>query len=470
MQVGEEVEEKYYFILSISRRAVNPSTTNELTLGFRDLFKSVVHDGTDIASVEKFNYLKASLQGKALALIASVPFGDAHYDSAWKELCEHYDNPRILGFDYLDKILEFPVSSSGSLSALQSLAARVVDEVTLALFEETLNDEPFPSVTQLLSFVKKRIKVLQTSFGPRRSLNSKVSSAHKYSHSARVVMPILVSNTHPEKCKGERVTQHCPFCESTHSLEKCPKYLVMNVTNRAGFVRSKKHCFNCLKSGHWAPRCQQKGMCCTICKRYHNTSLHSERISWQRNRSSVQQSSSPGQTPRSLAHLQSQITSTTLSSCVNSHSTYLTVLGTALVHVRNSNGSIVPLHIMVDSRSQVSAISSAAVRRLNLPVSPYHGSLFGLSQTPLRRPEGCVLLSLSPLHNSSPVLNTKSVVLPHLTSKLPPVPLPSFIRSSVSHLYMADSGFDKPDFVDLILGVDLFPKIFLGGAESFRGL
>ncbi|KAG8233697.1 hypothetical protein J437_LFUL013349 [Ladona fulva] len=491
MKVAVEVEEKYDFILSISRRAVNPSTTNELTrvdngptpstksrlptielprfsgvfsdwVGFRDLFKSAVHDRTDIAPSGE-----ASLQGTALALIASVPFGDAHYDSAWKELCEHYDNPRILGFDYLDKILEFPVSSSRSLSAMQSfvntfseihtalstinvpdlgefilfrLAARVVDADTLALFEETLNDEPFPSVIQLLSFVKKRIKVLQTSFGP----NSKVSSSRKSSHSARVVTLISVSNTHLEKYKGERVTQHCPFCESTHSLEKCPKYLEMNVTDRAG---------------HWAPRCQQKALCCTICKRYHNTSLHSERNSWQRNRSSVQPSSSPGQTPGSL------------SSCVNSHSTYLTVLGTALVHVCNGNGSIVPLPIMVDSGSQVSAISSAAVTRLNLPVSPYHGSLFGLSQTPLRRPEGCVLLSLSPLHNSSPVLNTKAVVLPHLTSKLPPVPLPSFIRSSVSHLYMADPGFDKPDSVALILGVDLFPKIFLGGgAESFRGL
>ncbi|KAG8226096.1 hypothetical protein J437_LFUL006403 [Ladona fulva] len=94
MQVGEELEEKYYFILSISRRAVNPSATNELTrvdngptpntksclptiefprfsgafsdwVGFRDLFKIVVHDRTDIASGEKFAYLKASLQGKA---------------------------------------------------------------------------------------------------------------------------------------------------------------------------------------------------------------------------------------------------------------------------------------------------------------------------------------------------------------------------------------------------------------------
>ncbi|KAG8229428.1 hypothetical protein J437_LFUL000950 [Ladona fulva] len=126
---------------------------------------------------------------------------------------------------------------------------------------------------------------------------------------------------------------------------------------------------------------------------------------------------------------------------------------------------------MVDSGSQVSAISSAAVRRLNLPVSPCHGSLFGLSQTPLRRPEGCVVLSLSPLHSSSPVLNTKAVVLPHLTYKLPPVPLPSFIRSSVSHIYMADPEFDKPDSVDLILGVDLLPKIFLGeggGRKAFE--
>ncbi|KAG8238867.1 hypothetical protein J437_LFUL017669 [Ladona fulva] len=199
-------------------------------VGFRDLFKSVVNDRTDISSVEKFTYLKESLQGKALALITSVPFCDAHYDSAWKELCEHYGNPRILGFDYLDKILEFPVASSGSLSAMQlfvnmfseihtalstsnvpdlgefilfRLAARIFDAETLALFKETLNDEPFPSVTQILSFVTKRIKVLQTLFGP----NLKASVSRKSTHTARVVMPISFGNAHPEKCKGERVTQ-----------------------------------------------------------------------------------------------------------------------------------------------------------------------------------------------------------------------------------------------------------------------
>ncbi|KAG8236919.1 hypothetical protein J437_LFUL016779, partial [Ladona fulva] len=272
-------------------------------VGFRDLFKSVVHDRTDISSVEKFTYLKVSLQGKALALIASVPFGDAHYDSAWKELCEHYGNPRILGFNYLDKILEFLVSSSGSLSAMQSFV------------------NTFSQIHTALS----TSNVLQTSFAP----NLKTSVSRKSMHTARIIMPISVRNTHPEKYKGERVTHHCPLCESTHSLEKCPKYLEMNVTDRAGY---------------WAPRCQQKG----------------------------------------------------------------------------------------DRRF-------------------------------------CVVLSLSPLHSSSPVLNTKAVVLPHLTSKLPPVPLPSFIQSSVSHLYMADPEFDKPNSVDLILGVDLFPKIFLG-AEGFQGL
>ncbi|KAG8232263.1 hypothetical protein J437_LFUL011750 [Ladona fulva] len=467
---------KILFYSSISRRAVNPSTTNELTrvdngptpstksrlptielprflgafsdwVGFRDLFKSVVHDTMDIASVEKFTYLKAYVGT--------------------------YDNPRILGFDYLDKILEFSVSSSGLLSAMQSfvntfseihtalstinipdlgefilfrLAARVVDAETLALFEETLNDEPFPSVTQLLSFVKKRIKVLQTTFGP----NSKVSSARKSSHSARVVMPISVSNTHPKKYKGERVTQHCPFCESTHSLEKCPKYLKMNVTDRAGFVigllgASRKACVVLFAKDTITLRCIPN-----VILGKEIVLLFSRRCRQVKRQGLL------------------RITSTALSSCVNSHSTYLTVLGTAFVHVRNGNGSIVPLRIMVDSGSQVLAISSAAVTRLNLPVSPYHGSLFGLSQTPLRRPEGCVLLSLSPLHNSSPVLNTKAVVLPHLTSKLPPVPLPSFIRSRVSHLHMADPEFDKPDSMDLILGVDLFPKIFLGGRKLLR--
>jgi hypothetical protein len=247
----------------------------------------VVHNRSDISSVEKFTYLKVALHGKASALIASVPFGEAHYDSAWRELCEHYNNPRILGFDYLDKILEFPISPAGSLSSMQSfvntfseihaalgtlnipnlgefilfrIAARVTDTETLSLFEETLHNEPFPSVIQLLSFVKRRIKVLQTSFGP--NVKDSISRRKSTLTSAKVVLPISVDNTPPGKEKGDPVST-CPLCGLSHFILKCSKY-AMSVRDRAGFVRSKRLCFNCLKPGHRAPRCQQKGMCYNV--------------------------------------------------------------------------------------------------------------------------------------------------------------------------------------------------------------
>ncbi|KAG8231200.1 hypothetical protein J437_LFUL011314 [Ladona fulva] len=86
---------------------------------FRDLFKSIVHD-RDISPTEKFSYLKTALSGDALALISSVPFGTAYYPVTWKELSEYFDNPKLLTFNYVDKLLGFPPIAEASLHNLQN--------------------------------------------------------------------------------------------------------------------------------------------------------------------------------------------------------------------------------------------------------------------------------------------------------------------------------------------------------------
>jgi hypothetical protein len=178
---AEEVGEKYYFILSVFAHVSECPT---------DLFKSVMHEREDISHIEKISYLRLALQGKALVLISTVPFGDVHYVSAWKELNDNFDNPCVLGFSYLDKLLGFSTTSSSQMPSLQlfvttfsemhaapntlnipnlgqfilfRLGARNIDFDTLSRFEETLKGELFPSVCQLINFVKQRIKILHTS-------------------------------------------------------------------------------------------------------------------------------------------------------------------------------------------------------------------------------------------------------------------------------------------------------------------
>lgn len=47
--------------------------------GFRDLFRSLVHDVSELPGVQKLQYLKSCLSGEAAELVANTPLTDAAY-------------------------------------------------------------------------------------------------------------------------------------------------------------------------------------------------------------------------------------------------------------------------------------------------------------------------------------------------------------------------------------------------------
>lgn len=51
----------------------------ESWLGFRDTFKSLIHDNRSIGDVQKFHYLKASVVGEAEEVIGSIELSDTNY-------------------------------------------------------------------------------------------------------------------------------------------------------------------------------------------------------------------------------------------------------------------------------------------------------------------------------------------------------------------------------------------------------
>ena len=56
---------------------------------FRDSFDSAVHNSPSLSKVQKFNYLRAQLQGDASRVIAGLPL----YDNAMELLSERYGQP-----------------------------------------------------------------------------------------------------------------------------------------------------------------------------------------------------------------------------------------------------------------------------------------------------------------------------------------------------------------------------------------
>ncbi|XP_073949686.1 uncharacterized protein [Choristoneura fumiferana] len=65
-------------------------------LEFRDTFKSLIHNNDSIDNINKFHYLRASLQGSAALVIKSLDFKGDNYKTAWELLMSRYNNERLL--------------------------------------------------------------------------------------------------------------------------------------------------------------------------------------------------------------------------------------------------------------------------------------------------------------------------------------------------------------------------------------
>ena len=85
---------------------------------FRDSFDAAVHNSHSLSKVQKFNYLRAQLQGDALRAIAGLPLTDGNYDHAISLLTERYGQSHRIIQAHMRALSEITCPTS-SLSSLQ---------------------------------------------------------------------------------------------------------------------------------------------------------------------------------------------------------------------------------------------------------------------------------------------------------------------------------------------------------------
>ena len=65
----------------------------------------------------------------------------------------------------------------------------------------------------------------------------------------------------------------CQVCDNKHPIEKCEKFLAMNVNERARLGKEKRLCFSCFESAdHQSRDCTRKKRC--DCGKYHHPLIH----------------------------------------------------------------------------------------------------------------------------------------------------------------------------------------------------
>lgn len=127
-------------------------------LEFRDTFTSLIHCNDEIDQINKFHYLRASLEGSAAVVINSIGFSASNYDIAWKLICDRFDNKRLLVQNHVSSLFNLNTISKESSVALKGM----IDQLNKNLRTLESLGEPVQHWDTLLIYIVTRKLSQQT--------------------------------------------------------------------------------------------------------------------------------------------------------------------------------------------------------------------------------------------------------------------------------------------------------------------
>ncbi|XP_008180804.1 uncharacterized protein LOC103308715 [Acyrthosiphon pisum] len=453
---------------------------------YRDIFVSLVHDNTLIGDAQRFHFLLASLKGDALAVVKSIPLSADNYALAWEALSDRFDNKRLLASAHLDKLFAFKPIAHESLPALSSfvntfkknvslikslgvndlasfllfhMGARILDPATMQLFESSTSPSNIPTFDELLQFVQQRCRVLENIKKPSKP-DIIVKPHEKYNARNKVVpkksvFAATTSTSVKSKSRG------CLLCDKVdHRVYQCPKFNDMTVEKRREFVAARRLCFSCMSSSHMLNACSSTGGCRSCSSKRHNFLLHLDN-----DQSSAASKAIPSTSSGPSADKPSSFSG---AACTNS----TVVLGTAIVHIKDAWDQTHSVRVLLDSCSQISAMTSDCFARLGLSKRRFKTDIVGLAQSPVNHVQGVTSCQFSSHFEPHLFPSVDLVILTQITTAMPSTRLPASVRSKYQHLCLADNNFDIPSRVDVLFGADILPSLVRAhaGVEHHPGL
>ncbi|XP_023223405.1 uncharacterized protein LOC111624721 [Centruroides sculpturatus] len=240
----------------------------------------------------------------------------------------------------------------------------------------------------------------------------------------------------------------CPVCKEAHHVFYCPAFQKQNVKTRKVTIKNAGLCFNCFKGNHSVKDCKSTSTC-KHCRKKHNTMLHEDE--------------SPAQVSASNAASSCITANCNTSEVIITHHASETqqktvLLATAVVNVIDSFGTKHKARLLLDNGSQSSFVSEAFVQRTRLPRETGKLRVIGLGQTDSGVTKGIVKLQLQSIYDQFS-LQINAFVLPKLTGILPAVKVNISDWKHIKNIDLADSAFNKPREIDILLGADYYHDV-----------
>ncbi|XP_055584807.1 uncharacterized protein LOC129737670 [Uranotaenia lowii] len=455
---------------------------------FKDLYTSTIHNKPTLPNSQKLQYLLSYLDGEAKSLVNSFTITDANYLQVWERLLERYDKPKYTVFALVKEFLDQPaVTSSSNQVSLQKLVTtsdevirqldamgeayrtrdawlihlllEKIDKGTRAQWAQKIVELENPTFQQFLAFLENRCDALETC----SSFTNSKSSWGEVKKEVRIQ-----TRSTEKKVSSYHTTPHqCSLCSEQHQLYHCKQFLQSTTATRRELVQKSNLCFNCLLPAHSVRNCTSKTSCRNErCKQRHHTLLCQLGDSQESMVRSTFVSSSSNfsiQQPESETQPSTEVSSFKAEINPSETTTKISVLPTALIRLRNRNGSFQLVRAMIDSGSGTTLISEACVSSLGLSRNNARLPVTGVAGAKAGTTKRAVRLEIASRFNDDIVLTTQAYILEVLASPTPCQRFDTKQSHFLRDLPLADPGFNKLGPIDVILGVEVFLPILQAG-------
>nr|CAI5854712.1 unnamed protein product [Callosobruchus analis] len=226
-------------------------------LEFRDIFKVLVDENEDLSPIQKFYYLRSSLGKDASQVIKSLDItaNTSNYDTAWRLLCERFENKNLMIHSHICAIFEHPPLRKESHVELRNLYGentdawdRIIiyiltnkfDPVTRRDWELFKYENELPNMSDINRFLKERCEVLEKL------------------ESNKVEKKSFVKSGSCSFFSNEKSEIRCYFCGKEHTIYNCREFSKLSVESRINEINKKELCLNCFKQSHATENCRAR--------------------------------------------------------------------------------------------------------------------------------------------------------------------------------------------------------------------
>ncbi|XP_063419195.1 uncharacterized protein LOC134702016 [Mytilus trossulus] len=255
---------------------------------FWDCFESSIHFNDTLTPIQKFNYLKAQLEGSAAQTVEGFALTNGNYETAVNLLRDRFGQPSKLIHAYMKALMNLPAPTNDAFS-LRSYGDRLESYVrglkSLGQTPEMYGSLLVPVVLDKLPIdIRKNIArehgrdnlILDNL---RKSITKEIDileAGEGVTDSDRLYATAFFMGTQSHSYKSKFTDTHqktntrtCIFCSGEHYPTERSEVTDANARNQ--IVKQKQLCFNCLGS-HRVAACKSTKRC-KKCNGMHHTSI-----------------------------------------------------------------------------------------------------------------------------------------------------------------------------------------------------